>query len=142
MADLDPRLASDTLMLGRLALCRLLIMNDSTYPWFILVPDRDDLVEIHDLDEADGVLLMGEITRLSRGVSRAFRPEKVNVAALGNVVRQLHVHVIARFRHDPAWPGPVWGRSSPEPYGPEALAATRRRIIDALGPDLVAVGGP
>src|SRR5512146_1384973 len=121
MFELHPQLAKDCLPLGRLALCRVLLMNDATYPWFILVPERDGVRELFELDADDRLALWDESALLSRALVQAFAPDKLNVAALGNQVPQLHVHHIARYRHDPAWPAPVWGKLPPKPYfGAEA----------------------
>ena len=113
---LHPRLMADTLHVGDLPLCRVLLMNDATYPWLVLVPRRSELREIHDLDEADQHMLVGEISLASQKMQQHCQAEKMNVAALGNQVPQLHVHVIARFQDDPAWPGPVWGVMPARPY--------------------------
>ncbi|HEY8566027.1 MAG TPA: HIT domain-containing protein [Beijerinckiaceae bacterium] len=119
---LDPRLAADTIPVGDLALCSVLLMDDARFPWLILVPRLPDIAEITDLSEADAARLMSEI-RLATGVMLDLaKPDKVNVGALGNVVSQLHVHVVGRFRSDPAWPGPVWGFGTRQPYPPHAAA--------------------
>ena len=121
--ELDSRLAGDTLPVGDLALSSVLLMNDSRFPWLILVPRRASLSELTDLPEEDAATLMAEI-RLTVGVVDALsKPDKVNVGALGNVVAQLHVHVVGRFRSDPAWPGPVWGHGTRLPYPPHAAAS-------------------
>jgi diadenosine tetraphosphate (Ap4A) HIT family hydrolase len=119
--ELDSRLDADTLLLADWPLCRVLRFNDRTYPWLVLVPRRRGAREIIDLDPADQQTLLGEIGRASRALKKALAPEKLNVAALGNVVPQLHIHVIARFTDDPAWPRPVWGVQAPRPFtGDEA----------------------
>lgn len=124
---LDPRLAADTVAVGRLALSRLLLMNDASYPWLILVPERPGLREIFELAVPDRALLIEEIAAAGRALAAALSPgrapDKLNVGALGNVVAQLHIHVVARYRDDPAWPGPVWGRAPARPYPPGAAAA-------------------
>ena len=126
---LDPRLAVDTVEVGDLDLCRVLLMDDARFPWLILVPRRPDLVEITDLAGADAEALWQE-TRIAVGVMQALaRPDKVNVGALGNVVAQLHVHVVGRFRSDPAWPGPVWGVGTRTPYPLHA----RAQLIERAG---------
>jgi len=107
MFELHPQLAQDCLPLGRLPLSRVLLMNDATYPWFILVPERDGVRELFELDEADRRALWEESALLSRALTQAFAPDKLNVAALGNQVPQLHVHHIVRYKHDLAWPAPV-----------------------------------
>ena len=96
-------------------------MDDARFPWLILVPRIAGARELLDLDETDRATLLNEVTAVSRALESLLRPDKLNVAALGNVVPQLHVHVIARFREDPAWPAPVWGRVAARPYSPEAL---------------------
>ena len=106
---LDDRLAKDTIHLLELPLCRFLLMNDRRYPWLILVPRYNDLSEIHDLHDKDQSTLISEVTAATRALEKLFQPEKINVAALGNLVSQLHIHVIARFEEDEAWPNPVWG---------------------------------
>ena len=106
---LNNSLAKDTIHLLELPLCRFLLMNDRRYPWLILVPRYNDLSEIHDLRDKDQSTLISEVTAATRALEKLFQPEKINVAALGNLVSQLHIHVIARFEEDEAWPNPVWG---------------------------------
>ena len=106
---LDPQLAADTRALGELPLCRVLLANDANYPWLILVPRRRGITEIADLNDVDQAELIGEVAQVSRALKAIAHCDKINVAALGNVVAQLHVHVIARSRADAAWPKPVWG---------------------------------
>ncbi|BFT59266.1 HIT domain-containing protein [Pseudomonas moorei] len=125
---LDPRLQQDTLPIGDFPLCRLLLSNDSNYPWFILVPRRDDISEIFQLDAADQLLLWQETTALAELLKDAFSADKLNVAALGNVVSQLHMHVIVRKHGDVAWPAPVWGKQPAKPYNAEQVAAIRERL--------------
>lgn len=131
--ELHPQLATDTLRVGHLELCELLLMNDSTYPWLILVPKVNDVREIHALPPGDQQKLMEEITFVSRRLERLTNADKMNVAALGNMVPQLHVHVIARFETDPAWPGPVWGKAPAAPYGDEqkmAMLASLNAVLE------------
>ncbi|WP_298965788.1 HIT domain-containing protein [uncultured Methylobacterium sp.] len=119
---LDPRLAADTLAVGDLPLCSVLLLDDARFPWLVLVPRRDGVSELTDLSPEDAATLMQE-TRIAVGVMQALaKPDKVNVGALGNVVAQMHVHVVGRFLSDPAWPGPVWGHGSRTPYPPHAAA--------------------
>src|SRR3546814_4222492 len=106
---LHERLAADTAALADWPLCRVLLMNDQSWPWLILVPRRPDLQEIHDLDRDARAQLTEEICRASRALQTSFAPDKINVGALGNLVPPLHVHILASFTTDPAWPGPVWG---------------------------------
>jgi diadenosine tetraphosphate (Ap4A) HIT family hydrolase len=131
---LDPQLDADTIPLGRLALSRILLMNDARYPWLILVPERPDLVEIIDLPEPDQLTLVREIAAASEVLKALYGPDKLNVGALGNRVRQLHVHVLARFQSDAAWPGPVWGVGQAQAYPPHMAGVTADRIAAALKP--------
>lgn len=126
---LDPRLFTETVPVGDLALSSVLLMDDARFPWLILVPRRAGLSELTDLTSEDAAALMEE-TRVAVGVMQALaQPDKVNVGALGNVVPQLHVHVIGRFLLDPAWPHPVWGVGSRNPYPPHA----RIQMVERLG---------
>lgn len=124
---LDPRLDADTLPVGDLALSRVLLMNDARFPWLILVPRRAEVSELTDLSGEDAAVLMEEIRLATRVMLEMAKPDKVNVGALGNMVAQLHVHVIGRFRSDPAWPGPVWGHGSRTPYPDHAAASLADR---------------
>ncbi|ABR82789.1 MULTISPECIES: HIT family protein [Pseudomonas aeruginosa group] len=128
MFALDPRLAQDTLPIGDFPLSRLLLMNDARYPWFILVPRREDVIELFQLDEGDRQALWRETTVLAEVLKDTFRADKMNVANLGNVVSQLHMHVIVRRRGDDAWPGPVWGRHASRPYAVEEVEAIRGKL--------------
>lgn len=123
--ELHPRLAQDTLEVGVLPLCRVLLMNDLAYPWCILVPQRIAIREIHQLEATDQLQLLQEISGISSAMESAFNADKMNVASLGNVVPQLHVHIIARFEADPVWPAPVWGKLPAQPY---PLADRKQRI--------------
>ena len=125
---LDPRLAQDSLVLGDLPLSRVLLMNDANYPWLILVPRRPELTELIDLDDAGQATLMIEIARAARALKDIVACDKLNVAALGNTVRQLHVHVIARRASDAAGTRPVWGAVPTRPYA----EAERARLAGAL----------
>jgi diadenosine tetraphosphate (Ap4A) HIT family hydrolase len=129
---LHPRLAADAAPVTRLALCRVLLMNDARVPWLILVPERPGLSELHALPAGERALLMEEIAAASRVLERLYRPDKLNVGALGNLVPQLHVHVIGRYRSDAAWPGPVWGSGPARPYETAALAAECERLRAAF----------
>jgi diadenosine tetraphosphate (Ap4A) HIT family hydrolase len=126
---LDSRLEADATFVSDWTLCRVLLMNDAHYPWLVLVPRRADMVEIADLAIADRALLMDEIVRASEILRGVPGVTKLNVGALGNVVRQLHVHVVGRRPGDPAGAGPVWGHSPAQPYEPgvrDALVALVR----------------
>jgi diadenosine tetraphosphate (Ap4A) HIT family hydrolase len=124
---LDPRLAADAIPVGDLSLSAVLLNDDARFPWLILVPRRSASVEITDLSNEDAATLMQELRIATRVMVELARPDKVNIAALGNVVPQLHVHVVGRFRSDPAWPGPVWGQGRRTPYPPHAAAALAER---------------
>jgi diadenosine tetraphosphate (Ap4A) HIT family hydrolase len=113
---LHPRLAQDCIEIGRFELCRLLMMNDSQYPWFILVPERPDLQEIYQLSKADRTLLSEESSYLAENLAQLYKADKMNIAAIGNVVPQLHIHHIVRYQSDKAWPNPVWGKFAAIPY--------------------------
>ncbi|WP_202844605.1 HIT domain-containing protein [Luteimonas saliphila] len=127
---LHPQLAADTHPLASLELCDLRLMDDANYPWLVLVPRIAEARELLDLDAGQRHRLTDEIDLAGRALIEVVRPFKLNVAALGNLVPQLHVHVIARFEDDPAWPAPVWGRVAARPYSPEALVG-RIRLLDA-----------
>lgn len=132
MFHLHPRLAADTFHLGDFPLCRVLLMNDAQYPWLVLVPRRADLREVHELSDADQQQLLRESSWVSRQLDEALQAEKMNVANLGNVVSQLHWHVVARFVDDPAWPAPIWGKNPVVPYTPEELKETLAILRAAL----------
>ena len=119
---LAPELARDCIEVVDWPLCKVLLMNDSQYPWFILVPRKPNLKESIDLDDVDQLMLMKESAKLSQLLKEVFNPDKLNVAALGNMVPQLHIHHIARFKNDAAWPAPVWGKHPAQPYTDEQLA--------------------
>lgn len=130
---LNPTLDKDTVEVTRLDICRVLLMRDKTYPWLILVPAIADLRDLDDLDASDRNQVMAEIDRASKAMKAVFQPYKMNVAALGNVVEQLHIHVIARFQTDPAWPAPVWGAHPAQDYDDAHRLETLTQIRDALG---------
>lgn len=141
MFALDPRLQQDTLPIGDFPLCRLLLSNDSNYPWFILVPRREAISEIFQLNVADQQLLWQETTTLAQWLKESFDADKMNVATLGNVVSQLHMHVIVRKRDDAAWPAPVWGKNPTTPYTAEQVAAIRERVRLGLTDDFTILEG-
>ena len=128
MFALDPRLQQDTLHVGDFPLCRLLLMNDASYPWFILVPRREEVSELFQLDEADQRSLWHETNLLAEVLKDTFKADKMNVASLGNMVSQLHMHVIARRRGDAAWPAPVWGHQPAQPYSEDQVKEVRDRL--------------
>ena len=131
--SLHPQLEQDTEVVGDLPLSRLLVNNDANYPWLLLVPRRPGAREIIDLDEKDRSQLMIEIAHISRALKEVTACHKLNVAAIGNVVPQLHVHIVARERNDPAWPRPVWGAVPARAYDPAErerfIAALRRKVV-------------
>jgi len=129
---LHSTLARDTVEVARLPLCRVLLMNDRRFPWLILVPERDSVREIHQLSPADRAALIEEIALGSGVMERLFHPNKLNVGALGNIVPQLHVHIVARTAGDPAWPGPVWGSGAAVPYAEDEIAEIRARLAAEL----------
>jgi len=131
--ELDSRLAGDSVGVADLGLCHVRLMNDATYPWLLLIPRRAGLVEVIDLSRDERTALMDEIALASAALRGMTGCDKLNVAALGNMVPQLHVHIIARFRGDPAWPGPVWGKVPARPYGEAAQAG----LVAALAAKLV-----
>lgn len=135
MFVLDSRLQQDTLVIGDFPLCRLLLSNDSNYPWFILVPRRADIVEVFDLDAEDQLRLWQETTLLSQLLKNLFNADKLNVAALGNVVSQLHMHVIVRQRTDAAWPAPVWGKHPAQPYTAQQYTLIKEQLRKVLNAD-------
>ena len=130
--ELDPRLAADTFVVGETPLSQVLLMNDARYPWLILVPRRSDVTEPFELSEVDQAQLWQESMRLGEAMKAHFSADKLNIAALGNQVAQLHVHHIARFHEDDAWPGPVWGIGSAVPYRDTALDALIGKLRSLL----------
>lgn len=110
MFELDPVLSADTLLVGDLPLCQVLLMNDSQFPWLILVPRRAQLVELADLDDQDYLQFCAESRAVAKAMMTHYAGHKMNIAALGNVVAQLHIHHVVRFHDDPLWPAPIWGK--------------------------------
>jgi diadenosine tetraphosphate (Ap4A) HIT family hydrolase len=133
---LDPRLAADTCLVASLPLCDVQLMNDARYAWLVLVPRRGALVEIADLSDDDQALLWREVNLAARALRAVAPCDKLNLGVLGNIVRQLHVHVVARCQGDAAWPGPVWGHGQAQPYAEDALherLAAVRHALEASG---------
>ena len=126
--QLHPQLQQDCTVAAQLPLCQLLLMRDANYPWFILVPERENIIEIYQLSPEDQQQLMRESSYLAESLMQAFDADKINIAALGNVVPQLHIHHIVRYRHDPAWPSPVWGKLPPKPYSDQQVT----NVVDRL----------
>ncbi len=136
--ELHPTLAADTVWLGDLPLCRVLLARESRYPWLILVPRRAGVREIHELEDESG-LLLSESCCVARLMQASLMPDKLNVAAIGNVVEQLHLHHVARFHEDAAWPKPIWGLLPPKPHSDDALqtAVLRWRQWLAVLPEFI-----
>jgi diadenosine tetraphosphate (Ap4A) HIT family hydrolase len=132
MFDLHPQLDKDCLVLGDFPLCRLLLCKDANYPWCILVPRVSDVREIYQLSEDDQRQFIKESSYLSGILNEIYQADKMNVAALGNMVPQLHIHHIARYTTDPAWPGPIWGIVPAKPYSKDELAQTAAKITGSL----------
>jgi diadenosine tetraphosphate (Ap4A) HIT family hydrolase len=129
---LHERLVSDTFVVGDWSLSRVLLMNDARFPWLLLVPRRADVAELFDLQSLDQATLWDEISRASKALKLLVAADKINLGALGNLVPQLHVHVVARKRHDLAWPGPVWGHGKSEPYSKAARDERLRELTATL----------
>ena len=123
---LHPQLNQDCIVLGQWDLCAVLLMKDANYPWLILVPQREDITEIYQLSEVDQQQLMRESSRLSQSLMTLLDADKINIAALGNMVPQLHVHHVVRYKQDIAWPAPVWGFVPSKDYNPTEL---KKRVI-------------
>lgn len=130
--QLHPQLAQDTWLVTDLPLCRVLLMNETRYPWVILVPRRQDIREIHELTAMERQQLWQESDQVSRALMKLFKPDKLNIAALGNQVPQLHIHHIARFQTDAAWPAPVWGKFPPQAYTATETAARIQHLLAVL----------
>ena len=127
---LDPRLAKDCIEITDLDLSRILLMNDIRYPWILLVPRRKSIREIHHLTPEDQKYLFIEITKSAEFLEREFQPSKINIGAIGNIVPQLHIHIIARNINDPAWPNPVWGHSPPVNYDKDNANKILEKIVN------------
>ena len=126
--QLHEQLKKDCYVLGNFELCSLLLLDDANYPWFILVPMREQIMEIHQLSDNDQQQLLKESIHFSRCLEDVLQPDKLNIAALGNVVPQLHIHHIARYKNDACWPAPVWGAVEAIPYDEDGLADITARI--------------
>ncbi len=131
--ELDQQLAKDCFVVGDFPLCQLLLLNDANYPWFILVPRIAGMEELHDLTQEQQQQFMRESSLLARVLKECFVGEKMNVAALGNMVRQLHIHHIVRYSSDQAWPGPVWGRFPAKLYGKADAQGVMAKLVPLLG---------
>jgi diadenosine tetraphosphate (Ap4A) HIT family hydrolase len=132
MFTIHNKLQADTIEILSLALSRVLLMNDSSFPWLILVPAREDISEIYELGQGDRSVLIEEVALASGILRDLYMPDKINLGALGNLVPQLHIHLIGRFMTDRAWPGPVWGAGTARPYQEKELSAVAGRIKEAF----------
>jgi len=132
MFELHPKLKEDTFIIGSFPLSLLLLNNDSNYPWFILVPQRENIKEIFELSEDDQTQLLKESSYLSELLQKNYRSNKINIAALGNVVPQLHIHHIVRYKIDAAWPDPVWGKVLQKPYSNELKSIVTEKLKGIL----------
>ena len=130
--QLHERLAADCFEVTDLAICKVLLMNDARYPWLILVPQREALTDLHQIAHSEQAQVFAEITRVSHALEQLTSPYKLNVAALGNQVPQLHIHVIARNKDDEAWPGPVWGVGTARNYKQSESAAFLTQLKTVL----------
>lgn len=126
--ELDGQLEADSIELAESELCLLRLLNDARYPWLLLIPKRIGICEVFELDEQAQLQLSRECIATAAALKQAFSCDKTNIAAIGNIVRQLHIHVVARNHGDPAWPGPVWGHSPRLPYSEGGLAAMRSKL--------------
>jgi len=129
---LDPKLAADTFLLGDTHLSQLRLMNDTRFPWVILVPRIVGAEDVSDLSPEQRVSLIEDVAAVSTALQTLHKPTKINVGALGNIVRQLHLHVLARFEGDAAWSGPVWGVGQPVPFSDESVSSTLVQLREAM----------
>ena len=130
--QLHPRLKQDCITIGRFDLCQLLMMNDSQYPWFILVPEKADIKEIYQLSKSDQHTLTQESSYLAENLATLFNADKMNIAAIGNLVPQLHIHHVFRYQGDKAWPAPIWGKFAAVPYTPQQITDNIDRVKKQL----------
>lgn len=130
--QLHPQLENDCISLGNLRLSRLLLMNDCQFPWFILVPEIEGIIEIFQLEKEQRIVLMEESSELAEVLHKVYQADKINIASIGNLVPQLHVHHIVRYRSDKAWPAPVWGKFSAVPYTEQAVKQTVQLLSSHL----------
>jgi len=130
--NIDPRLAADSVVIGTLTCCEVRLQNDARFAWLVLVPRRENISELFELSEADRAATMEEISQVSAALRAVTQCLKINVGALGNIVRQLHIHIVARNEGDAAWPGPVWGVGARVPYGETEKADLIARLRSAL----------
>jgi diadenosine tetraphosphate (Ap4A) HIT family hydrolase len=137
MFELNPVLSRDSVLVGHFSLCQLRLMNDAQFPWFVLIPQRDEVTEVYQLVEKDRQQLMAESCLLAETLHDAFSADKLNIAALGNQVPQLHLHHIVRYTTDSCWPAPIWGRVPAVSYEKEELAKILQKVQSLLSDDLI-----
>jgi diadenosine tetraphosphate (Ap4A) HIT family hydrolase len=130
--QLHPQLKQDSIELGKLNLSRLLLINDSQYPWFVLVPEIQNITEIYQLSKEDQQLLQHESALLAESLADSYKADKMNIANIGNIVSQLHIHHIVRYKNDIAWPAPVWGKFEAIPYTEQQIAEIKQTIDDCM----------
>ncbi len=130
--QLHPQLQQDSIEMGRFSLSRLLLINDSLYPWFVLVPERNEISEIYQLSEQDQLQLQQESSLLAQSLAKMYQADKMNIATIGNLVPQLHIHHIVRYKKDIAWPAPVWGKVVAVPYSSEQQQEIKNQITNAF----------
>lgn len=135
--QLHSQLKQDSIDIGQFPLSRLLLINDSQYPWFVLVPERSDITEIYQLSEQDQQLLQKESSLLAKQLAEIYQADKMNIAAIGNLVPQLHIHHIVRYKNDIAWPAPVWGKFEAVPYTEQQIKKIKAQIVSELQGHLI-----
>jgi diadenosine tetraphosphate (Ap4A) HIT family hydrolase len=135
--QLHPQLKKDSIKIGCFSLSQLLLINDSQYPWFVLVPKRINLTEIYQLSEQEQTLLQQESSFLASTLASCFKADKMNIAVIGNLVPQLHIHHIVRYKNDIAWPAPVWGKYDAVPYTKQQVKKIQIQVTDALATKLI-----
>ncbi|WP_174803058.1 HIT family protein [Martelella limonii] len=129
---IDPRLERDSVAIADLGLCQLRLSRDARWPWLLAIPQRANMTEIFELAPLDQTMLTFEVNEAAKALSTVTGADKINVAAIGNIVRQLHIHIVARFEGDANWPGPIWGHGTPEPRSDEDIEALARKITEAM----------
>jgi len=137
--QLHPNLKRDCVFVGSFELCQLLLMNDCQYPWFLLVPQKLDLSELYQLEKPDRQLLIEESSWLAENLALLYQADKMNIAAIGNLVPQLHIHHIVRYKNDKAWPAPVWGKFAAVPYTEQQMSENLVLVKERLGRYLTCV---
>ena len=135
--QLHPRLEQDSIAIGHFNLTELRLINDSQYPWFILIPKRPNISEIYQLSETDQQLLQRESSLLAKTLAELYKADKMNIAAIGNMVPQLHIHHIVRYKTDIAWPAPVWGKFDSVPYTEQQIEKTATQLKNRLKEQLI-----